>query len=380
MSSILLPPIYDSYVPGEFYRKVLPNFTIKDPNSILCKDFASLKKLSSPRSSILVASDPNKKVVYLLGGIGVGAAGTQSTFEIYDPVADTYTKKADFPDVLHSKNAVAEVGSDGKLYVAYLVTGSIVVYFYNSVNNSWVFRNNIDTFVYGPDFMVGGISSGNIFRFFVCLYTASSFLVFDYDITTDSYLGSDNIRLGNVDVYTPFSYLKVGNLIYFVTPDSGVITALNLDNLIQSIVYNNTSALSPETGFCSNSSLLYLDGKIYIVGGYIGTTSKQYIYVYDPSLNTLVKADFVFLFCKYDCGFASLGSSGYMFGGIGAYGTNALDTSHSADMLKTEIYYTLDGSDVFDSNGVLTPSAKKYTGPFTLTLPANVNSVVTPAI
>ena len=113
MSSILLPPIYDSYVPGEFYRKVLPNFTIKDPNSILCKDFASLKKLSSPRSSILVASDPNKKVVYLLGGIGVGAAGTQSTFEIYDPVADTYTKKADFPDVLHSKNAVAEVGSDG---------------------------------------------------------------------------------------------------------------------------------------------------------------------------------------------------------------------------------------------------------------------------
>ena len=372
MSVILEAPIFDTYSAGEFYRRVLPNFTMKNPNSILCKDFASLHKLDAPMSNIVVVPDIKKGLVYLLGGIKVGAAGTQSTFIAYDPSSDSYINKIDFPHPISDVNCIAEVNSlDGKLYVAYLDSDSIKFYLYDVESDSWILRQTADM-ISAPKLTFGGFNSIGVFRVFYPYNSGHAYV----DFTPTSFANHTETVFSFVDA----PYVRVGYIVYFIGCEDASIHSFNLDTFFSTTVYNNATPLAPKTAFCSKASLLLLDNKIFIIGGYIDSTPSQDIYIYDISLNTVVKADFLFPVAKYGVGYASLESSAYMFGGFSLYDGDAVDSVYSADMLKTVIYYTLDGSDPLDANSQPTPEARLYTGPFTLTLPVNINAMVTAII
>ena len=101
---------------------------------------------------------------------------------------------------------------------------------------------------------------------------------------------------------------------------------------------------------------------------------------FDILNNTVEVSDVIFPIKFSNAGYSTNGDSGFIFGGLKEGSALPIDNSYCGELLKTTIYYTVDGSDPVDSSNVPTANAKKYEGPFTLELAATVLAVCVPFI
>lgn len=378
MSINLLAPVFPRYESGEFFIKSLPNFTIEDPNSILCKDFVYLKDLPIAVSDSVSCYDKNKKMIYLFGGND--DSGVLSTVLVYKPSDDDYILKNDFPKKIKKGLAIAEVNPhNGGLYVVCCDESFIYLYLYDEINDSWKELSKIDFELISsnkPDFIIGGFSIiNNIFSFYAS--NTANKLNYSCSFNIDDF--STNIVESSISTIFNASYVKTDSTLFFVNKDDSIIYSLNLDTMAITNLLDVSSTL-PDGKFNNSPTIIFIGGKVYFIGGIsVSGDYKKDIYCFDLSLNTFIKfSDFPINISSTS--FTSTTDSSYIFGGTSDSSKKTIKTCFRCDLLTTEIYYTTDGTPVLDSENNLSPVAKKYSGPFTLHLPAKLDAVVVPVI
>lgn len=187
----------------------------------------------------------------------------------YDTVANTWTQKANLP-YSTSGNAVASVGTKVYLFRG----GALSVHEFDPTANTWTAKSNAPT-------NIKGYASPQVIGNDIYVPSVTGSLM-KYTATTDTW----SVVYASLPVSSPAT-VSVGNKIYAF---GGIIGGTSYQST--SYVYDVTTKLwtqlanMPRTRAASGTGVAYVNGKIYVMGGYNGSSYVTNTDIYDIATNT----------------------------------------------------------------------------------------------
>jgi N-acetylneuraminic acid mutarotase len=274
-----------------------------------------------------------------MGYLGTGISnigqspGNNQDFWQYDPVADHWVRKADFPSLSQGRNAGFSIGSKG-----YIGTGTLADIYnfweYDPLSDAWV--KKLDLPGYRTSIDILGFSIGNKGYAGFYSYIQSSLLFYEYDpASASTYLWSTGETSPSIIAS------QSGNYTVTVVDGQGCSATSSPIVLNASVLPTPTIASSDSTSFCEGDQVVLsanpgtdtwtwksnfggvgrsgavsfvIGGKAYVgLGGWSYPPAKyNYFWAYDPGEDTWTqRAEFPGTFRFSPAGF-SVGNKGYV--------------------------------------------------------------------
>jgi N-acetylneuraminic acid mutarotase len=252
--------------------------------------------------------------IYAIGGGQDTSGKFLSTLEVYDPVTDTWTKKADMPAERAVYGAASAV--NGKIYViggsprAYTDTPTVEEY--DPATDTWTKKADMPT---SRCFLSTCVVDGKIYAIGGWMYLGESNVlsVEVYDPATDTWTKKADMPTGRCFLSTSAVDGKIyviGGVIGRPGVSSGISTVEEYDPATDTW----TKKADIPTGRKAFSTSV-VDRKIYAIGGATGTTAVfSTVEVYDPATDTWTrKADMPTARCVHST--SAVNGSIYSIGG-----------------------------------------------------------------
>jgi len=152
-------------------------------------DMPTARGWMSPSSAVVDGK------IYVIGGWN---GRTISTVEVYDPATDTWTRKA---DMLTGRDCTAMVALDGKIYAiggavgGYL--GRSIVEQCDPVTDTWTRKADMPTYLWG---LCANVVNGKIYAFGGRSTSKARSDMFEYDPVTDTWTGKADMPLATSEM------------------------------------------------------------------------------------------------------------------------------------------------------------------------------------
>lgn len=344
-----------NYFGGGYVVSVLTNVTLTMPeeNKGILKDWIQRTNCSISKKSAMSFAIDDK--IYVCGGEN---SVYLNAVECYDTLTNTWSTKANLPE---SKSSGVGFAINGKGYVQGGRRGttsySSLMHEYDPTSNTWTEKTSGLVIAWhavfvinGEAYLCGGYSRGSNIS-----------TVTKYDPLTDTYTNKTSIP----EILESSGGTSIGTNGYLV---GGNAASTYKDKTFEFNSLTNTWSIKKAfptvvNGLCAVS---YGD-TIYALGGRNSATVFKTMYAYSQKTDTWQQKNDM-LFARAQANAHIIGNKIFVMNGFDLITYS--NTVETAEILKTEIWYTTDGTDPA-INETPTVNAVKYTEPFDLPLSNN---------
>jgi N-acetylneuraminic acid mutarotase len=278
------------------------------------------------------------------GRVYVFLSGGLTTVDVYDPATDSWATAPSMPTAMQNP-AAASVG--GRLYVV----GGTTCLMFDPLTGTWTTRAASPT---NRDQHAAVAAGGRV-------YIAGGYTGSTYRNTVDVYDPATNTwaaRAPMAHTRAQFGLVADGDKLYAVGGYGGVGGASGYLATVEmyDTVLNTWTAKANYPSAVIQQAAAGIGGKVYVAGGFDGSTALNAVRVYDPVSNAW-SARAPLAAGRYHVGGAAVGGSLYVAGGLVNGGGPATITNEAHDVASTSAdpFLTLQGPAILTS---VTPSVE----------------------
>lgn len=262
-----------------FVKDIAGNIALKNGTITVTSSWYSLAPLPTPRRDFAAVAYNGK--IYTFGGYG--ASGRLSVVEVYDPSSNSWSTATPMPSAMDNVGA-GLIG--GRIYVLGWDGSQTRFYRYNPATNSWVSRAAPPVSQFGQAGY--GVVNGLLY---VAYGSSTQSWTYAYNPSTNTW--TEKRPVSDIAVRSIESFAVLNNKLYAIggwEPKAGATEILRIDVYDPATDSWQKGSIPDMPGGRTHLSPTtpVVNGKIYVIGGWDGGSTKSTVFVYDPMINTWI--------------------------------------------------------------------------------------------